>query len=116
MPWLLLEDNRDPFGMSAHVRIAAERNPKAEIGLLTGVRHSPHQTEGRRPDMIRDFLALSRNLENRRGSSRLALSASQRNRLGENRLPSHDMAGHQRLRLAFETQLDDLNDAVVLRH
>lgn len=74
------------------------------------------QTEGRLPDMIRDFLALSRDLENRRGSSRLGLSASQRNSLGENRLPSHDMAGHQRLRLVFETQLDDLDDAVVLRH
>lgn len=116
MPWLLLQGDRDPFGMSAHIRIAAERKPRAGINLLTGVGHSSHQTEGRLPDMIRDFLALSRNLENRRESSWLALSASQRDSLGENRLPSHDMAGHQRLCLVFETQLDDLDDAVVLRH
>ena len=116
MPWLLLQGDRDPFGMSAHIRIAAERKPRAGINLLTGVGHSSHQTEGRLPDMIRDFLALSRNLENRRESSWLALSASQRDSLGENRLPSHDMAGHQRLCLVFETQLDDFDDAVVLRH
>lgn len=56
MPLLLLQGDRDPFGTPAHVWIAAERNPRAEINLLTGVGHSPHQTEAGLPGMIRNFL------------------------------------------------------------
>lgn len=126
-------DDRDSRRVAAHAMAATSGQPRSvryvsscpdRSGEESKGRDRPSdrrpafapQTEGRLPDMIRDFLALSRDLENWREPSWLALSASQRDSLGENRLPSHDMAGHQRLCLVFETQLDDLDNAVVLRH
>lgn len=61
----------------------------------------------------------SRPLNTEREAELLVLGGrrvSLRERLGEDRLPGHDMAGHQRFGLVLQLLPDDLDDTVMFGH